>query len=81
VLRQKDDAADIRASFLGSVRAAIDSKVGAKLAGFAFVAWAETGEVFCDYNNGPRSLILAGQVPQYSKDVLLAEVAVRWSKD
>lgn len=51
------------------------------MAGFALVAWKPNGEVFVNYRNGDRSLIPGGGVPQYVKDVLLAEVAVRWSKD
>lgn len=52
-----------------------------EIVGYALVVWRSSGEVFTAYHNGNRSPILAGQVPQYVKDCLLAEVAVRWSRD
>jgi hypothetical protein len=54
---------------------------GIPLVGFAVVAWRADGTVMPSYYNGPRSPILAGQVPQYAKDCLLTECAARWSKD
>lgn len=51
------------------------------MAGFALVAWNINGEVFVNYHNGQRSPVPGGGVAQYVKDVLIAETAVRWSKD
>lgn len=54
--------------------------IGRDIAGFAMLAWDKDGYVVVDYENSTQSRIPAGGVPQDAKDVLLAEVAVRWTK-
>lgn len=51
------------------------------MAGWALIAWTPKGDVFVNYANGQRSPVPGGGVPQYAKDVLLAECAVRWAKE
>lgn len=51
------------------------------MAGFAVVAWTDGGVVTVNYQNSPSSPVAGGGVAQYVKDVLLAEQAVRWSRD
>lgn len=52
-----------------------------ELVAFAIVCWRADGELFVDYENSARANVPAGAVPQLAKDALLAEAAVRWSKD
>jgi hypothetical protein len=68
----------------GRFRDATDRAVSenqSPMIGYAIVTWHQDGTVFPAYHNGERSQLQAGQVPQYAKDVLLAEVAARWAKD
>lgn len=76
VLRPKADETPVRLQ--DSVAAALEDRSG--IVGYALVVWTADGRVTPAYYNGPRSPILAGQVPQYAKDVLLAEVATRWAR-
>jgi hypothetical protein len=59
----------------------IDADHDNLICGFALVAWDTNGEVLVHYENQDGSLVQSGQVPQFVKDCLLAEVAVRWTKD
>lgn len=52
-----------------------------QIAGYALVAWHADGAVLADYRNGAFSPLTSGQIPQYAKDCLLTEMAVRWNKD
>lgn len=52
-----------------------------EMAGFAIVTWSRSGMVCVRYENSDSSSVAACQVPQYVKDCLLAEVAVKWARD
>jgi hypothetical protein len=78
VLRAKHE--DVAAKLRKAVELAIDDDP-AGIVAYALVSWRSDGTVFPAFHNGSRSTIQAGQIPQYCKDVLLAEVAARWSKD
>lgn len=83
VLRSRNDTEAVRIS-TALDRAVTMAKGGereAPMVGFALVAWAADGQVFCTYENGGNSTIPAGHVPQYAKDCLLATMAANWSKD
>lgn len=45
--------------------------------GYAVVAWYKSGDNYSDYSNDEPSPLMAGQVPQYVKDILLAEYGRR----
>ena len=81
VFRKPIPPQEIQANLRMTVNRCLESEVGDGMAGFAFVAWAKTGEVFVNYENGDGSLVSGGAVPQYVKDILLAELAARWSRD
>lgn len=78
VLRRRDDG-EVGDRLRKVASQAIEN--ASPVVGYALVAWYENGEVFPAFHNGRESPLLAGQVPQYAKDVLLAEVAARWAKD
>lgn len=78
VLRPKTDTRDT----FREVAARIGSnEVADRMAGFAVVAWTDNGVVTVDYENSAASPVAGGGVAQYVKDVLLAEQAVRWSRE
>lgn len=83
VLRPRVDreAVRVRDALAASSDLCIETMQPSGIVGYALVAWARNGEVFCAYENGDHSTVPAGFVPQYVHDVLLGEVAVRWSQD
>lgn len=78
VLRRQEDG-DVASRLRGSAAKSID--YGSEVVGYALVVWYANGEVFLAAHNGPKSPLLAGQVAQYCKDVLLADNAARWAED
>lgn len=79
VLRQPEKSRWVQDSLTASCAKASEWG-GAGMAGFALVAWSRDGEVYVNFEND-GSRLPAGGVPQYVRDVLLAEVASRWAKD
>lgn len=80
LLKPKSDTS-VRDGLRRSSESCDGSSVSNAMVGFALVAWSRDGEVFVSYETSDGSSIRGGAVPQYVKDCLLAEVAVRWSKD
>lgn len=81
VLRQPPKSRAVQKGLEQSVSRALESCVGDNMVGFALVCWAETGEVYVNYSNGDKSLVSGGMVPQYVKDILIAEQAARWANE
>lgn len=79
VMTRRSDG-EVAGKLRGAAAKAIETGT-TEVVGYALVVWYADGLVFPAYHNGDKSPILAGQVPQYAKDVLLAEVATRWAKD
>lgn len=84
VFRNREREA-VYADAVGRLSRSADSCIGGLaargLVGYALVAWAADGEVFTAYHNSETSMVPAGRVPSYVHDCLLAEQAVRWSRD
>lgn len=49
-----------------------------RMSGFAVVTWSVDGAVACTYRNTARSKLQTGDVPNYVRDVLAAEMAAKW---
>lgn len=75
VLRRPEDS-DVASRLRGSMIKSVD--YGSEVVGFALIVWYANGEVFPATHNGVKSPLLAGQVAQYVKDVILADTAARW---
>lgn len=80
VLRQPPKSRIAQDALAQSTKNCLSSKIGDDMVGFALVAWTDSGEIYVNFHNGGAALI-AGQVPQFVKDILLAEQAVRWATE
>lgn len=78
VLRRREDS-DVGGRLRSATANAID--YDSEVVGFALVVWYENGEVYPSAHNGPKSTLLAGQVGQYAKDVILTDLAAGWANE
>lgn len=72
---------DMRDALAKSTTKLLNDDLGAQMVGYALVAWGADGSVWCTWDNSFGSGVPAAGVPQYVKDVLLADVASKWSRD
>lgn len=80
VLRPRRDMTT-HENFVRCTDRAANEALDSEIVGFAVVAWSRCGQVFVNFDNGNGSPLPGGAVPNFVRDVLLAEQAVRWSRD
>lgn len=81
VIRRPPPDTSLVDAFRISAARAVDQTDGTGIQAFAILLWDGRGYCYVDYRVADRSPLVAAQLPQLEKDVLLAETGARWSRE